>query len=260
MLTTDDRLADVPPADRPSVVRWLGGNPRALHLFAVSLRYHSLEELVNINPETWEHPELSVSPELPQNIERQMLERILRKLDHDFQDALYLLCAFRKSFQNKAFEAFSFQKETLARFKTDLIDLFLMEQRSGRYALHPIVREIGLQKLLDSPERFRAAHETAARHYTRHFYAKEKNTHLGTLGGYFTEARYHLVHAGKQEELAGIARYFFDHLSASFNFVTPVPKEPELLHERIEMLASVLESPGPVGLECHLARLYCPRT
>lgn len=257
LLASAGREEEVPPEDRPSVVRWLGGNPRALGLFVASLTFSSLEELVSINPDRWEYPEeLSVSPELIQNIERQMLERILGKLDGEFRNGLRQLSVFRKSFKNKALEVLFPQKEILAHFKAELINQFLMEHHSGWYSLHPIVREIGLRKLVDNPADLKKAHIRAASHYTRHFYAKDKTERLGTLGGYFTEARYHLVQAGDQEKLAEIAEHFLAHLSASFNFVTPIPKDREVLNERIAVLAAILESPGPVGLELHLARLY----
>lgn len=259
MLAAAEREEEVLPKDRVSVVRWLGGNPRALSLLVASLKYSPLEELVNINPDTWEYPELAVSPELIQNIERQLLERILNKLSGEFYDALCQLAVFRKPFKNKAIEVLFSDKATLAHFKGELINQFLMEQHSGWYTLHPIVREIGLKKLLDNPSGLKKAHAKAAQHYTRHFYAKDKTDQLSTLGGYFAEARYHLVQAGEPTQLGEISQHFLSHLSASFNFGKPIPHEKSVIEERIAVLASVLETPGPTGLEYHLSKLYKAR-
>ena len=62
-----------------------------------------------------------------------------------------------------------------------------------------------LAKVKGEIEQIKQAHARAADEYMKHFKVKEvtdKITDKGKLGGYFVEARYHLVQAKRNEELA----------------------------------------------------------
>ncbi|MBV6465472.1 MAG: tetratricopeptide repeat protein [Candidatus Brocadia sp.] len=139
-----------------------------------------------------------------------------------------------------------------------MVDRFLMEQHKNWFSLHPIVREIGLQKLALSPADLQQAHSSVAPYYTRHFEAKQI-VGWGALGGHFVEARYHLTKAEKAEDLRDIASRFQSYIFSTLSASSPIPHNAEELDERIAVLSAILESPGPKSLEYHLARLFLAR-
>lgn len=92
----------------------------------------------------------------------------------------------------------------------------------------------------------------------RHFQAKEI-ADSGKLGGYFVEARYHLVQANREAELGRIASRFESFLKTKYSSTSPVPDQLEEINERIATLMALLETPGAKGLEFYLSRLYVAR-
>ena len=139
-----------------------------------------------------------------------------------------------------------------------MIDRFLMEQYLGWFSLHPVVKEICLKHIAHNTDDKRKAHSIVAPYYMRHFKAK-RIVGWGALGGHFVEARYHLIMSGKEDDLRDIASHFKDYIFSSLSGVSPIPKNPEELDERIAVLSSLLDSPGPKALEYHLARLFLHR-
>ena len=259
------RLDEIPSERRSDVVKWLGGNPRAIRLLVSSLAYDSLDDLIGIKPERWELKEREVSAELLEDLERGLLEQTLGQLSEAHLRDLHRLAVHRKPFKKQAIELLFPNKKNMALFKREAIDRFLMELRGKWFHLHPILRQIGLQKL-EKEDDFQPAHDIAAGYYTRHFEAKQI-VGWGKLGGHFVEARYHLVKAGKADELQNIARPFQNYIFSQLSGVSPVPKDPEELDERIAVLSAFLEDPEmrkldyhrSKGLHYHLARLFQTR-
>lgn len=126
------------------------------------------------------------------------------------------------------------------------------------FNLHPIAREIGLQKLGQSLNALQQAHSIASQYYTRHFEAQQV-VGWGALGGHFVESRYHLVKAGRPDDLKNIAPRFQEHIFSTLSASSPIPASAEELDERIAVLSALLETPGPKSLEYHLARLFQAR-
>jgi len=258
LLEETEQLNEIPDDRRHDVVAWLGGNPRAIRVLTASLMYDSLDELIGLNPELWETKDRYVSAELVGNLERELLERTLSQLSDEYNRYLNWLSVNRKPFKREATEIVFSDKTAASEFRRVIIDRFLMEQHFGWFNLHPIVREIGLQKLRQMQNEFFQAHGLASQYFTRHFSAKQV-VGWGKLGGYFVEARYHLVNAKRADELGEIATRFENHIRSTINLVSPVPKDAEELDERIAVLSALLETPGAKGLEYHLARCFRAR-
>jgi len=254
----EKQLDEIAPERRLDVVKSLGGNPRAIKLLIHSLRYDSLDDLIGIQPELWETHDKDVSPDLVAQLEKEILERTLSQLSDDYILRLHRLSVYRKRFKREGIEYLFDEKSVYAQFKRGMIDRFLMEHHKGWFNLHPIVREIGLQKLGQNSNRLQEAHRIASRYYTRHFRAKELKG-WGTLGSYFVEARYHLVKAQQQDDLQKIAIPFQEHIFSTLKARTRIPNNAEELDERIAVLSALLETPGPKNLEYHLARLFQAR-
>lgn len=190
-----------------------------------------------------------------EKLERGLLERALGQLPDDYLRQLYRLSVYRKPFKRQAIERLFDDIAVYAIFKNEIIDRFIMEQHKGWFNLHPIAREIGLQKLAQSRSDLKQAHSIVATYYTRHFEAK-LIVGWGALGGHFVEARYHLVKAGKEDDLKEIASRFQSYIFSTLSAASPVPSSPEELDERIAVLSALLETPGPRYLEYYLARLF----
>ncbi|ARI82858.1 tetratricopeptide repeat protein [Microcystis aeruginosa] len=254
----DDRLDEIALERRYEVVKWLGGNPRAIKLLVRNLAYEPLDDLIGIQPEIWEMDDQEISADLVEDLERQILEKALNQLSDEDLLGLYRLSVHRKSFRKEAILDIFKEKEVYARFKREMVNRFLMELRGKWFALHPIVREIGLQKLGQMPNGLQQAHSIASHHYTRHFQAG-KIEGWGALGGHFVEARYHLVKAGRPDDLGNIAPRFQSHIFSTLSGSPPIPSNTEELDERIAVLSSLLQEPGPKNLEYHLARMFQAR-
>ncbi|MFE4106677.1 CHAT domain-containing protein [Almyronema epifaneia] len=251
----DDRLDEIAPERRQDVVKWLGGNPRAIKLLVRNLAYEPLDDLIGIQPELWEMDDQEVSADLVEDLERQILEKSLSQLSDEDLIGLYRLSVHRKSFKKEAIQDLFKDKAVYARFRREIVNRFLMELRGKWFTLHPIVREIGLQKLGQIPNGLQQAHSIASHHYTRHFQAG-KIEGWGSLGGHFVEARYHLVKAGQPDDLTDIAPRFQSHIFSTLSGSSPIPSNAEELDERIAVLSALLQTPGPKKLEYHLARLF----
>ncbi|MFZ4659161.1 MAG: hypothetical protein ACOYNY_19265 [Caldilineaceae bacterium] len=258
LLTDVGRSQEIPTEQRRDVVKWLGGNPRALHVLVASLERSSLEELIGINPEIWETRDREISAELLHRLEHELLERTMDLLDPETATVLRRLAVHRKSVERAVIDMLLPNGTEFATIRDSLINRFLMEQHAGWFSLNPIVREIALRKIKEKVGELKQAHGRAADHYMRHFLAKAI-ADSGKLGGHFVEARYHLVQAQRDAELRKIAGRFENHLKASFSSVSPVPSQLDELNERIATLSALLETPGSKGLEYYLARLYQAR-
>ncbi|MHB0936705.1 MAG: AAA family ATPase [Armatimonadota bacterium] len=244
----------VPLERRREIVNWLGCNPRALNLLAASLELESLDTLIGLCPEAWEARDRSVSPNLLRRLEIEILERSIARQPHPIQVFLRHFSVYRKAVEPCALELLAPGGVSVADLQRDLISRYVLEHRNGWYTLHPIAREIMLDRLRIKPTDFASAHSAASQYYTRHF-TGARLLDSGKLGGYFIESRYHLTQARRTEDLQGIADRFLEHLKATTTGVTPVPRDARVRDERIVTLSAALSKPGPKTLHYHLARL-----
>jgi tetratricopeptide (TPR) repeat protein len=247
-------IVEISSERRNDAVRHLGFNPRAIEALVGALRYETLDEIIETNPGLWAVRDRSISREFLRALERDLLERTMRHLDEVHQRKLWRLAVHRRSFRREALERVCGNKDEAAELRSILITRFLLNFYKGALALNPIVREISLFHLREDPSEYRQAHSATADYYLRHFKAKQIVGTHAKLGEAFAELRYHLVQAGRQDELQVIGHRFTDHLKRDIKSVTPVPTNPEELDERIGVLTVLLDSGGAKGLEYHLAR------
>lgn len=237
----------------------MGGNPRAIRLIIRNLAYESLEEMIGEERELWEVDDREVSHELVEKLEKYILEKTLEQLSNNFSLYLYYLSVIRKSFRKEAMMIlFNNDLEVYAKFKREMIDRFIIEQYKSRFNLHPIVREIGLQKLVRM-DMVKQANQQILPYYMRHFNAK-KIVGWSILGGHFVEARYHAIKAEEQSNLQNIATKFQSYIFSNIDIQSQIPTNLEELDERIAVLSSLLDGVGGAKkLEFHLARLFVAR-
>jgi tetratricopeptide (TPR) repeat protein len=256
LLTEKDSSDEVAPERRREVVHALGCNPRALHVLVECLRREPLDDLIGAMPDLWSFDDRDISAELLRELETALLERVLEHLSKETRGFLDHIAVYRKSVQQKAFKKMADNSAKVAQCRNELIDRFLIELHKGWYSLNPVVREIVLHRF--NEQTLLSAHSFAADYYMRHFQAKQM-VGGGELGGYFVEARFHLVRAGRAEVLKDIYARFEQYLRTTITSVSPVPKNETELNERIALLSGLLEHGGLKGLAYHLARCYQAR-
>ncbi len=246
--------ADLPEERMQEVVRDLDFNPRAIEALVGALRYDTLDEIIESNPGLWAVCDRSVSRGFLKALERDLLERTMQHLDEAHQRKLWRLAVHRRHFRREALEKLCTNAEEADRLRTILVTRYLLNFYKGALSLNPIVREIALSHLREHPAEFQQAHSTAANYHLRHFKARQIVGSEAKLGDSFAELRYHLVQAGREDELAVIGQRFTDHLKREIKSVSPVPTDREELDERIAVLTVLLGAGGAKGLEFYLAR------
>jgi hypothetical protein len=252
-LTRIERPNAVPFVRREDIVRALGHNPRAIRVLVEALREYSLEDLIGEQPDLWDFEDREISAELLHKLESMLLERTLERLSQDTITVLERLSVYRKRVKAKVFGGNPAGLSNIREARQELINRFLVEHDNSWDSPNPVVREIILHRLKSRPKAEQGHHSLAADYYLRHFQARQL-VGGGELGGHFVEARFHLVRADRKEELKKIVRHFERHLKATITSVSPVPKDPKELDERITLLSGLLEHHGAKGLEYHLAR------
>ena len=165
----------------------------------------------------------------------------------------------RKAFPTDAIRRFVTSEEEFHAIRARLVDNFLLRHDRGWYSLEKVAREVGAGFLGRTAQKLKAAHSVAGDFYSRHFRARRMVGGGGRLGGDFVEARFHLVLAGRQDELREIVSAFERHIRAEINLTSPVPTDPREIDERIAVLSALLGEEGAKGLEYHLARCLSAR-
>jgi glycosyltransferase involved in cell wall biosynthesis/tetratricopeptide (TPR) repeat protein len=257
----EDRLSSSDIGDAVSVerkldlVNALGCNPRAIETLVSTLAFESLDEVIGRYPGFWSVQDRSMSREFLKKLERDLLERSVERLSPEHYNRLILLSVHRKNFEQAVFQLLCDGKRAESReLAHALVTHFLLNHVGGWYSVQPVVREIGLAHLRDHDADFKQAHARAADYYVRPLKARDDSGFNSRLLNSFAEARYHLYHAGKNEELRELLVQMIDVARAEFNTTAPVPSLPELLNERIGILTILLEGSAPGGLHYYMAR------
>ncbi|MFZ2726933.1 MAG: metallophosphoesterase [Methylococcaceae bacterium] len=255
LLLENNQQHEIASERRYDVVTWLGGNPRAIKVLVSALRYDSLDDLIGLQPQSWELRDRKVSAELLSKLEKAFLGRILNKISNPALTFLYRLAVYRKAFKLEAMEYSATNKTDMYRLRDELMDAFLIEREQEYYVLQSLVRETALHQYKKlTPKELKVAHDLASTYYTRHFEAKQI-VNSGKLAGYFVEARYHLVYAEKYAELKTLVILFEKYLRIDFNATAPIPSNDYELNERIILISALLEHGNSKSLEFYLARL-----
>jgi len=244
----------ISPEQLADVVAWVDGNPRALRAIASNLEYEPLESLIELQPESWEQRERAISPQLLQDLESQLVGKVLKRLEEVDREVLFGISVFRKPFKAKGFDRFLKPHQNYSAIRTRLVDNLLVKRLdTNEYILEKIAREVAADFAKQNPARNRGAHSLAGDYYARHFQAQQI-TGGAKLGGDFVEAKFHWTQAQRVDDLKDIARLFQAYISANINWVTPLPKKPDERDERIALLSVLLDEPGAPSLHYHLAR------
>lgn len=135
---------------------------------------------------------------------------------------------------------------------TNLKGTFVCAQAVARRMVAAQRPGVIINFLQDNPDRLRGAHSIAGDFYARHFRARQIVSG-GRLGGDFVEARFHLVQAGRQEDLREIVGAFEMHLKTEITATSRTPRDPHALDERIAVVSALLGEGGAKSLEYHLA-------
>jgi len=253
------RETHVPIERRRDVVNWLGLNPRAMEVLVGCLKDESLDDLIGLNPESWELKDRDVSEDFVYRLERRLLEITLKQISSENMLFMKQLAVYRKPFKRKAMESLLEQpkKEFVAK-SGELTNRFLLERPDRqRYSLHPVARSIVLQRLKDESEHWKLAHSKAANFYLQPFSKPENEG--SKLGGSFLEARYHLVQSGREKELGKIVKNFEQYLKATTRSKRSIPKDRQELDENILVFSVLVEAINSEELECYLVWLFQAR-
>ena len=259
LLEHQKRSEKVESERKVELVRCLGCNPRAIHTLVTCLEFETVDALISSIPGMWDLRDVEVSPELVVQLEKDLLGRILPKLEDDKNTAKFLrwLSVHRQPFRKEALDGFQGAGFSSAELLHSLVERMLLEFRHGWHTLNAIAREISVQRLKQANNEWIQAHSLAANYHARHFRAKQI-PHVERLGVSFAELRYHLFQAGRLEELEELSERFTTFIRQSIN-VTQIPSEPANLDERIALLTILLGKQGAKGLEFHLARCLLKR-
>ncbi|EUC18604.1 glycosyltransferase [Paraburkholderia hospita] len=257
----DDRLSEakIPEAveteRKTDLVQALGRNPRAIETLVSTLAYESLDEVVGRHPGFWSVEDRSISRDFLHKLEKDLLERSISRLSPEHYRRLLLLSVHRKNFEQGVFQLLCDGKRTESRqLAHALVSHILLKHVGGWYSIQPVVREIGLAHLREHEAEFKQAHARAAEYYVRPLKSRDASGFNSRLVNSFAEARYHLYQAGRHDELRQLLVQMMDVALVEMNSYSPVPGDPEVLNERIGILAILLEQHAPGGLHYYMAR------
>ncbi len=256
----DDRLAAsrIPEAvndeRKADLVQALGRNPRAIETLVSTLSFESLDEVIGRHPGFWSVEDRSVSRDFLKKLEADLLERSVSRISPDHYRRLLMLSVHRKNFEQAVFQLLCDGKRTESRqLAHALVSHFLLKQTAGWYSIQPVVREIGLAHLKEHEVDFKQAHSRAADYYARPLKSVDSSGFNSRLVNSFAEARYHLFHAERRDDLKQLLVQMMD-VARDMGGNSPVPDHPEVLNERIGILTILLENGGPSGLHYFMAR------
>jgi tetratricopeptide (TPR) repeat protein len=247
-------VVEIPWERKTRVLKTLHFNPRAVEALVGRLQSSTLDQIIADHPGLWGTEDPQIDRGFLKNLERDLLQQTMNEFSEIGQKRLWRLSVYRRNFQREALEKLGGPPDETAQWHASLITRFFLNFYRGSFTLNPIVREISLSHLKDESAEFKQAHSAAADYYLRPFTAKQMVGTYGKLAEYFAELRYHLVQAGRQDELSSIGHRFTDHLKQEIKMETPVPQGREELDYRIGVLTVLLQNAGARGLEYHLAR------
>ncbi|TWV28085.1 tetratricopeptide repeat protein [Streptomyces albidoflavus] len=252
---------EIPPEKRTDVIRWLGGNPRALEIFVTCLADDPLEDLIQLGSEAWEVRDQIVAPTLVRQLEERLARRSLEHLEVSTKVLLQMLSVYRTPFRQDAIGRLSRIIEDPHTAQQLLSKRFFLSRSARWFSLNPIVREIARSQAAKEPRRLRMAHTQAAEHFMRHFRDQKSTAPFLSNGASFVEARYHLLKIEKGEEFEAIAANYRSQLLENYKNITRIPEESEAAQQLISVLMAALAGSdrGYSNLRYLLARLLMKR-
>jgi hypothetical protein len=254
--------AQIPVDQRSSVVKWLGGNPRAITALVACLMDQTLDQLIEMEPDAWQLRDEVVSPQLIQKLETYFLSRTLDQLDSNALLLLEALSVYRKPFRADAIDRLSRIVSDPASAREALSSRYLLEMHGAYLSLHPIIRRLARVRLSQNPRREHNAHTAASDHFVRRLRPTSSTPiNLATAGEAFVEARYHLLVAGRQSEFEKIASDHRRQLLSHYRLTTTPPSSATARRQLLVTLLAALSAgdSGFAPLRILLARLLLER-
>lgn len=252
------RLDEVPHDLFPDVVSWLGGNPRAMRALAVALKRFELEDLIDFEPEAWEHRNQRLSPQLLALLEKQLLQKSFDTATPELRSYATQLAVYRRSVKFDGVEAVVGPHKARAAVD-DLLDSFFLERRRNYYSMNAVVREVSLTGGEEAESALRiSAHRAAAAYYMRPFLAKRTTASRNATN--FLEVRHHLAMVHDQSRFNDVAKLYALHLQRVYHKATRVPQSKADVQQQIMTLQAALSGGSPSAeLNYYLAKLLLAR-
>lgn len=256
-IDTEDAEQRFPVERRLEVVRRLGANPRALRLLGNLLRIYPLEELFGPPGDV---PEAPADPQFIEQIERSLLRKAEEGLSNAGGVLLRELTVLRAPAQWELVEAMGGHLGDVRLLSRELRERYLLEIRSNRYRLHPLVREVDGPRLRHDEVAWRAAHQRAGTWYGCRLHA-ENRTRIdeAKLAFHLAETQYHFTEAAALSELRNAMLGIREYMERSYGWSARNPSNEAERDSQIALLSLWLSTPGAAGNEYHLAKLLRER-
>ena len=250
-----DNLQDKIPTNRLTELgERLGGNPRAIKTLAASLKYSDLDDLISLDPDLFKIGDVNIAPELVVNFERALIEHAIPSMDADLLNLLELMSVFRRPFSKEAYISYAEDISEVITLRKKLIERFLWDTNSNRDSLHPLAREICINKLRVKKEEWAKSHAMAANYYLKLF-KTSANNNVSKVTASYSELRHHLYESGRMNELhranIKLTKYALNQIPKHIQSSTP--KNTEILEEHIALISSIPDDTRSSGFEYHLA-------
>ncbi|WP_309105214.1 hypothetical protein [Microbacterium sp.] len=253
MLRDRDKLDEFSDDLILDVSAWLGHNPRAMRAFVGCLVGQPVEELIDRDSESWELRHRPRSPQLTARLEYEFWNQSLGRLDQESVTLAENLSVFRRPFRVEAIKAAGATIHTWESARNRLALSFILDRNNAWYELNPVVRKLTAARLSRVDRRFTAANARAA-----DFFAKRIDDpsyrDSSKAGGYFVEARYHYLAAGRRDSVEAIAGKYRGLLLRTYRGSQIDLSDPSIARERIPVLLAALDH-GDAGYESLRAAL-----
>ncbi|MFI2509248.1 ATP-binding protein [Streptomyces sp. NPDC018972] len=231
---------DIPLNLREDVVHWLGCNPRAIHALVACLSHDSLDDLIDLNSDSWDARDEVISEEFLRQLEERFMSRILSHLSADAHNLLMELSVYRKPFTKEAIQQLKPYITSLEPARKELASLFILEHMGRWYRFNRVSRELARSSMLGDKRKANQLHRHAADYYTRHFLARQKDSRIDRSSD-FVEARFHLLRSENNRQFEEIAAEFRSQLHAMYGNGFNVPSDHNSRQQLLVTLSAALD-------------------
>lgn len=251
-LSNENLLKKVPKERIGEITSRLDGNPRAILTLVSSLFYDSIEDLLSLSPALFEAGDVSISQNLILEFEEELVQRSISLIESDSRSTLEYLSVYRKPFSKMAYE--KIPVPNIETVRKDLITRYFIHSTSRGDSLHPVAKEVFISKIKENPDIWEPSNNLASEYYLSLFKISEKSKHSAVSSRYF-ELRHHLTQCNRISDIglasAKINRYLLAKITKPQQ--SQIPKNREILEERIALISLMPDDERPKELEYHLA-------
>ena len=240
MLKERDKLDEFDDELIADVSVWLGNNPRAMRAFVGCLVGQELNEIIDRDSESWGLRHTPRSAQLTVQLERDFWHQSLGRLDPESVTLAENLSVFRRPFRVESIKAAGATIHNWESARNRLALSFILDRSNAWYELNPIVRQLTATRLSRLARRHTAAHARAADFFARRVDAGVYRE-PARAGGYFVEARYHYLSAGRNDMVDALASKYRGLLLRAYRGSHIDLTDPTVARERIPVLLAALD-------------------